>query len=238
MKKTQAGFTLLELMLASALSLLLISGLLQIYLTVQKNFIVQNALATIEENGRFAVHFLEKNIRMAGYAECVAEGLPDPSSAIRGYQDQLPAYLQGKVAKGNDSIEIGRCQKLANEEQFLQEAYIISDSGRKNALGGKIYALYVAPMSGNKRELVSGITQMQIRYGIASVDGRDIANYLPAAQISDWSAVRAVEITLLLSSEQPVFHKAKSYTFAGMNLPPDRLLHGEWNVYIYLRERS
>lgn len=236
--KQQAGFTLLELMLACALSLFLLLGLMQIYLAVQKNFILQNALISIEENGRFAAHFLSRNIRLAGYAACVADRWVDQDLAIHGYQDNLPAYLQGKVVKGNDSVEIGRCQMLGTKEQFSQEAYIISDSGRKNAVGGKIYALYLAPMTGNKRELVSGIMQMKIKYGVASVDGKNIASYLSADQVTDWLAVRAVEIALSIASEQPVFTKAQPWQFSGVTMLADRFLHGEWQIYISLRERS
>jgi len=233
----QSAFTLLELMLSCALGLLLLTGLIQAYFAAKKNFILQDAIVSSSESGQFASHFLTREILMAGYAGCGDEFV-DQNAAIEGYQNNLPAFLQGKVAAGTDSIMIGRCRSENGKEEFSQHAFIISVTSRKNALGNKILSLYEAPVDGDKQELVSDVTTMKISYGITDEKGEDIVAYLPALQVEDWRMVRAVEIALLVSSEQPVYSNPQPYYFAGQSMPPDRFLHGEFDVYVALRERE
>ncbi len=66
----QAGLTLVEIMVAITLSLLLLGGLLQIVVGNQQTYKVQDAMARVQENGRFSLHFLSKDIRMAGFMGC------------------------------------------------------------------------------------------------------------------------------------------------------------------------
>lgn len=233
----QQAYSLLEILLSCALSALILSGLIEYYLAVQKNFLLQEASMSLADTGRFASNFLIQNIRLAGYAGCEEGIWVNQDLAIRGYEQTLPSYLQGKVISGTDSIEIGHCRTDSGKEQFMQDAYIISDTGRQNSLGGKVLALYLVPSTGNKQELVPDITQMKIQYGVASRDGQNIAEYLPAPQVKDWKQVRTVKIFLSLSSEQPVLTQPKPYFFAGLDMPPDRFLHAEWDVYVALRER-
>ena len=49
--------------------------------------------------------------------------------------------------------------------------------------------------------------------------------------------VRAVDISLLIGSEEPVLTQAETYQFAGEKMPADRYLHREWDTYIALREK-
>lgn len=238
MSSDQRGFTLIELLLACSLGLYLMTGLIQVYLAVEKTLTLQDAVILLTENGRFATQFLRQNLLLAGYAACQNGQTVDQDSAILGYQENLPDFLQGKVVPGNDSVLIGRCRSESGKEQFSQHAFIISNTGRKNALGNPVSALYDAPVSGNKTELIPDVTAMKIYYGITDATGEDIVAYLPAKQVKDWRMVRAVEVVFMLSSEQPVLTQPQSYTFDGQTMPPDRFLHREWDIYVALRERQ
>ena len=52
---------------AITLSLILIAGVLQVYLSSKESFRVQNELARLQENQRIAVEFLQNSIRQAGF---------------------------------------------------------------------------------------------------------------------------------------------------------------------------
>src|SRR5689334_12994230 len=107
MRANQNGMSLIEVMLAQALGLFLIFGLIQIYLTVQKTFHLQQAIVSLQENGRFAAHFLSESIRMAGFAHCSAtDQWSDPGSALHGYGNNIPDFLRGIVKQGTDSLEV------------------------------------------------------------------------------------------------------------------------------------
>ncbi len=65
------GFTLIELMVALVIGAILTAGLLEIFIGGKKTYQVQQALSRIQENGRFALEFLNRDIRMAGAMGCL-----------------------------------------------------------------------------------------------------------------------------------------------------------------------
>jgi len=61
------GFSMVELMVALVITLILLSGIGQIFLSSKKSFVIQNSLARIQENGRYAMDVLVSDLRRAGY---------------------------------------------------------------------------------------------------------------------------------------------------------------------------
>lgn len=61
------GFSLVELMVALVITLILLAGIGQIFLSSKKSFTIQDTLARIQENGRFAMETLAQDLRRAGY---------------------------------------------------------------------------------------------------------------------------------------------------------------------------
>lgn len=68
---TMFGFTLVELMVAVTIGLIILGAVAQIFATSSATYNVQEDLARAQESGRFAVDFLKRDLRMAGYAGCV-----------------------------------------------------------------------------------------------------------------------------------------------------------------------
>lgn len=235
----QQGFSLIEFLLSCSLGLFLLLGLMQNYLAVKKTLTMQQAFTGLQENARFAIHFLNQNIRAAGYSGC-AKTPPfiSPDKILQGYQSQLPDYLKGKVKTGTDSMVVGLCRTEQGKLQFQQYAFFIGSTSRKNVLGKPVYALYETTPSGSKQELVANVEMMQIRYGVLTADGKNIASYLLADQIKDWNSIASIEISLLFSSDYPLFSQPMPYSFVGKAMPADRFLHREWDTYIVLRNWS
>ncbi len=71
------GLTLVELLVAMALGLTLAAGVTQIYVSNHQTQRDQEAHLRMQENGRFAMHFLAQEIRMAGYLGCLSAIEPD-----------------------------------------------------------------------------------------------------------------------------------------------------------------
>ncbi|MBV1878161.1 MAG: PilW family protein [Pseudomonadales bacterium] len=72
-----SGFTLIELMIALTIGTILISGLTKIFANVSLTYRVDNAIARVQENGRFAADFLIKEFRLIGYQGCI-----DPETVV------------------------------------------------------------------------------------------------------------------------------------------------------------
>jgi type IV pilus assembly protein PilW len=63
----QHGFTLVELMIALVITLILMAGISQVFLSSKKSFIIQDTLARQQENGRYVLDTLGQDLRRAGY---------------------------------------------------------------------------------------------------------------------------------------------------------------------------
>ncbi len=61
------GFTLLELLIASGLSVIIISAALSVYLTQHKLLVTQNQITDMQANARAGLQELATKIRLAGY---------------------------------------------------------------------------------------------------------------------------------------------------------------------------
>lgn len=61
------GFSLVELMVALAISMILLGGIGQILLGSKKSFTIQDTLGRQQENGRYAINTVSADLRRAGY---------------------------------------------------------------------------------------------------------------------------------------------------------------------------
>lgn len=61
------GFSMVEMMVALVITLILLAGIGQIFLSSKKSFVIQNTLGRIQENGRYAMDVLASDLRRAGY---------------------------------------------------------------------------------------------------------------------------------------------------------------------------
>jgi len=66
----QTGLTLVELIVSIAISLTIMSGVVQVLVVSKSNFVTERELATLQENARFALKFMSDEIRLAGYNGC------------------------------------------------------------------------------------------------------------------------------------------------------------------------
>lgn len=66
----QVGISLVELMVATTLSIILGAGVIQIFSSNKNTYRMQEAVSRLQENGRFATDFLTNDLRMAGFFGC------------------------------------------------------------------------------------------------------------------------------------------------------------------------
>jgi len=75
--ETIRGFSLVELMVALTLGLIILSAVSMLFVSSKKTYTSQDRQARLQENSRFAMHFIIKDLRLAGYYGCVDEINPD-----------------------------------------------------------------------------------------------------------------------------------------------------------------
>jgi len=128
--KRQTGLTLVELMIATTLSLVLLAGVLLVFSANKTTYQMQNGLGTLQENGRYAMNQITADLQMAGFGGCLS---PRTGPRIIVLANNPPAYLDnladgqffagvnddtgstsyggramydGRLGAGTDSIEI------------------------------------------------------------------------------------------------------------------------------------
>jgi type IV pilus assembly protein PilW len=67
--KKQSGFTLIELMIAGFIGIFILTGLMNLFITTNKSVTLSDSLSQNQETGRFAMDYLTRFIRRAGYTE-------------------------------------------------------------------------------------------------------------------------------------------------------------------------
>ncbi len=126
-KQGQQGFTLVEIMVALAIGLFLTAGALQIFITTKGSNRIQENLSRMQENARFAMHFLTEDIRQAGFAGGICGGEfdviqnaynnLDATSASYAITHDFAAMVpisgaEGTGLNGSDSITVSRMANL------------------------------------------------------------------------------------------------------------------------------
>ncbi|QIB66349.1 PilW family protein [Kineobactrum salinum] len=62
-----AGLSLVELLVSIVLGLMLSAGIVAVYLDSKSNYLVEEEMARIQENGRFALNLLKRELALAGF---------------------------------------------------------------------------------------------------------------------------------------------------------------------------
>ena len=99
----QTGLTVVEIMVAVTISLILLAGVLQIFISSRGAYRLQQGLSRLQENGRFAMNFLVKDIRMAGYMGCVKSSPNSISSTLfnpSSFENNFSVSIQGYEFNG------------------------------------------------------------------------------------------------------------------------------------------
>lgn len=290
------GFSLIELMVSLAIGLFIILGVLVVYVGGIRSYSVNDALSRVQESGRFAIEFIARDVRVAGFqAGCdsvnnllnesgsnYSEDLHLLGGGIKGWDNsagtfasELSNYEAGtdvillkNTATGTALTATGNTPKIANTINLdsasgiaAGEIILVADAqgcdlfqnrsdanataltrgasnnnpgpGNKNP-GKNSFShrydgdldifrfkarLYYIGQGGNGRpalrritlsengilegdaELVSGVEDMQIEYGVDTDGDQSVDVYQDAASLPDWEQVLAARIYLLVAGE-------------------------------------
>lgn len=69
-KPDQSGLTLVEILVAMTVGIILMGGVIQIFMSNKQTYRTMESMSRLQENGRFAMTFLSKDIRKTDYQGC------------------------------------------------------------------------------------------------------------------------------------------------------------------------
>ncbi len=130
---SQRGLSLIELMISLVISAAVIAGSVQVLVSSKRNYLDQDEVVFIQNNIRYAMDLIGRDVRMAGYMGCasgdgveVANAIVDNANGfismhgIRGFESKtskatFPIDYRAAAKTGSDSFMIRR----ANDENHM-----------------------------------------------------------------------------------------------------------------------
>ncbi len=119
--QNQQGMTLVEILIAMLIGLVLLSGVLTIFTNSKQTYRMQEALSRLQENSRFSMDFISRDVRQAGFLGCNSNApieniLNDSSNAgwdfsnvILGFDNVTASFTTlSNVVIGTDVIIVRR----------------------------------------------------------------------------------------------------------------------------------
>jgi len=205
-KSYQTGMTLIEIMIALLIGAFLLGGVLQIFINSKQTNRMQESLSRLQENGRFALDFLAKDIRIAGYWGC--HSAPSPNSDIAGANDN--AATGDNIDNGTDTLTIKGAFILSPTDTCSVAANIANSCDSDNDGVGDVicsthasstitYKINNSVLQKDADGVVEGIENMQILYG-ADTDANGTPNYYVAAGTVGLDMAQVVSIRINLTA--------------------------------------
>lgn len=209
--KTQ-GFGLIEVMIGMVISILIFAGILNLFQRNKTAYQLNQNIATLQQDGRFATAFLSRTVRLAGFRT------PPNINGMELYQNYEDIFPAGSelIAGTNDNINnsdsitvryqgspggnIFDC--LATPVQPNQIAVSTFFINNNNQLVCSAVNNGVANAN-NPDVLVDNVESMHIRFG-EDLTGDGIANrYVPPGFVGlELNRVISVRISLLIRTQE------------------------------------
>lgn len=162
----QRGFSLPELLMATALGVVVLMTAVELYATAREVERIERGHARVLEQAKLARHLVTDALRKAGHpgdddSEPLTPAIiPAQSLTIRHHQSTVRFFTAPAIGQ-TDVHSLYR---------------------RRDALGGQ------------REELVTGIEGLAVRYGISRGDDATLITFKPASQVRDASQIIAVEV--------------------------------------------
>lgn len=180
----QAGFSLVELMISLTIATLLMLGLVEIFGSARASYNLQEGLARLQENARYANTFIARSLRETGYfpiAEVLAPlidlGFTVDTTIIPAPINPAESTDGGGI--NSDTLSVSAFSDrdcLGQRNAFLDPrglpAYFQKQSVFSQAGNQLIYTCRYGPPGGapvvqiNAQPLVDGIETFQVQYGV------------------------------------------------------------------------
>ncbi|BCX70578.1 MULTISPECIES: PilW family protein [Pseudomonas] len=234
MSRLQRGFGLIELLIALALSLIVVLGVVQVFIAAKNTYVSQNSAAAMQEDARFVLGKMIQEIRMVGMFGCLGT-ITDANTGGSFNAGQVTP-----ISWDNANLRLTLVTADVGSNGGTPTWTVLSDcrtsataySGAQTPASGQlafpirrlIYSLKngqltmgvgVAPIP---QVLVDNVSAFNVSFGLAS-SATDTATSSYSSNPSDPARIRSVRLSLTLTD------------------PSNRVSNQTFNVVAALRNR-
>jgi type IV pilus assembly protein PilW len=245
----QTGMTLIELMLALAISSILMLGVASVYVSSKRGYNIGDNLSRQQENSRFSLELLVHDLRMAGYPKTfIQEPIVSATTTEGGGTANDTVTIQYVSPTFTDclgqplTLAANACVDDPTQICAINKYYIdLAPPGNTKNL----YSLYCLGNGGATPDVVAeNVTNLQLLYGIDTDTNQDgIANkYVTWSNVSATDRANIVSVRFALLSQTPndvrKVSVSKTYALLGQNITVnDMKIHRMYSNTVLLRNR-
>lgn len=192
LRNKQEGMTLIEILVALVLGIALIASVLSIFVSSNKSSRMLEGMSRMQENGRFALNFIGRDIRSTGHRARI-------TGITVCLNDKSGAAIDGTNDLGTNSSDTLILQQSSCDlPQTIIYSIANGTSGRRSLFRND---------NGNNQELIEDVDDMQIEYG-ADTDNNGAPDYFVPAGTGtaslDMSQVVSVRVALVVKTPEVV----------------------------------
>ncbi|WP_433898528.1 PilW family protein [Pseudomonas sp. PSE1(2024)] len=226
MKRQNLGFGLIEMLVALALGLIVVLGVVQIFLAAKNTYVSQNSAAAMQEDARFVLSKMIQELRMVGMFGCLGT-ITDSSST-----GDFTAAQITPISWDNASLKLTLVTADVGSAGGTPTWTVVSDcrnsatayTGARAAATGQIafpirrliYSfsnnqILMGTGSGNPAQqvLVNNVSAFTVMFGLAS-SATDVAASTYSANPGDPARIRSVRLSLTLTDPN---NRVRNQTF-------------------------
>lgn len=235
MRRHQRGFGLIEMLIALALGLIVVLGVVQIFIAAKNTYVSQNSAAAMQEDARFVLSKMIQEIRMVGMFGCLGTILDSSSAgdfnaaqvtpiswdnanlkltlvtADIGGGGGTPTWTVLTDCRNSATAYTGLRSPTSGQIAFPIRRLIYSFSNNQILMG-------TGSGTPTQQVLVNNVSAFNVTFGLAS-SATDVAASTYSANPSDPARIRSVRLSLTLAD------------------PSNRVANQTFNVVAALRNR-
>jgi type IV pilus assembly protein PilW len=226
MTRTSRGFGLIELLIALALSLIVVLGVAQIFIAAKNTYASQNTAAGMQEDARFVLSKMIQEIRMVGMFGCLGT-ITDASSAGDfnaaqitpinwdnanlkltlvtadvGGSGGVPTWTVVSDCRNTATAYTGARTPASGQLAFPIRRLVYSFSNNQLLMG-------VGTGTPTQAVLINNVSAFSVSFGLAS-SATDTAASSYSSNPSDPARIRSVRLTLTLTDPN---NRVRNQTF-------------------------
>jgi len=148
-KRTQTGFSLIELLIAMLIGSLVMSGVFQVFLSSKKSSRVLEAESELQENARFAFSMMTSIIQEAGNFGCQTSTVSANSSLLRDIDDTfrpwrvIEGWEAANTAYGDQyKTKLNSTVSKTSSQHWTTSADAEIDTGTKSKRNSDIFKVW------------------------------------------------------------------------------------------------
>lgn len=248
---SQAGFTIVEFMIAGTLGLILLAGTLQIFMGSRQSIVLQNAMTEVQDSGRMALHFLADDLQRAGWNNNLSGALPvhirlgagQTQNACRANASGGPSADCLEVRYGGTQDCLGNTVVGTTVTNRYYVQYRDADDDDDLVVGD---LMCLGNGNATPQALVGNVENFQLMYGL-DLEGDKVANrYVDASALTSVNIgqVVSMRLALVVASDANTLDAARAYTAAELTLlneagytRSDRRMRRVYNLTVPLLNR-